>query len=148
MREIKFRLWEKNEDPSFDHMVTDKITISRAIWDHLRNQRTQQSWWQPHFSDPKQTYEIMQYSWLKDKNWVEIYEGDIVNIQDQDYTPETLSVVQFISNWFDLDRTMRWTSHWWHNLRLLRNYITVVWNIYQDPDIVWKLNHPADPKSS
>ena len=60
MREIKFRVWDKEEKK----MLND----SRATWIlHTRNHVP--------YSD---RYVLMQYTGLKDKGGKEIYEGDIV----------------------------------------------------------------------
>ena len=79
---------------------------------------------------------LLQYTGLKDKNWVDIYEGDIVNIEDQDYTDKTLWIIQRAQGGFDIDRTMYWKNRWWHNLYFLSPYLMVVWNIYQNPELL------------
>jgi uncharacterized phage protein (TIGR01671 family) len=63
MRDIKFRLWDKDNkqmdlSPDFDY-------IDGQIWIALVH------------------YELMQYTGLKDKNGREIYEGDILKTLDE-----------------------------------------------------------------
>lgn len=66
MREIKFRAWDKENET----MVYPKGILfdGRVVF----------------FScgalEPFEGYELMQYTGLKDKNGMEVYEGDIINI--------------------------------------------------------------------
>lgn len=59
MREIKFRARHKEYWEMHDWW---SITANTFVFDDIE--------------DPE--YEFMQYTWLKDKNWKEIYEGDVI----------------------------------------------------------------------
>ena len=63
MRDIKFRAWDKR----YGRFVDDYIHIQLN-----------------HSLSPLSTYELMQYTGLKDKNGVEIYEGDICIVRAED----------------------------------------------------------------
>ena len=116
-REIKFRAW----DGERMHKAFD-LTQNPLYW------------WQENYD-----YPLMQYTGLKDKNGVEIYEGDIL----RNATEKLFGCLKFEIRWenrsgrFVLDSSQ---EHGWHGLDATTDdsneYLEVIGNIYENPELL------------
>lgn len=85
MREIKFRVWSKDENKMY-------INVPSQIMEFKGNTFKPHSFWG---NDDIETHAIpMQFTGLLDKNSVEIYEGDIVMIVHNYVDSCSLEVMQ------------------------------------------------------
>ncbi len=118
MREIKYRVWIK---------VSQKI----ASWEMIKEKKNL------HRLIENPEYLLMQYTGLKDKNGVEIYEGDIIEAFDILGEIEIYPVV-FIDGAFmgkRLDDEEFPYFYLFANTSLFRTY-KVIGNIYEKPELL------------
>jgi len=113
-REIKFRAWDV-ESPC---MIT---------WDEIQNQWDIEGYTQSIFKNDH--YICMQFTGLKDKNGIEIFEGDVLKLSNG----ELGEVTYFSNRCFYFISKFRASVLW----ELFNFYnIEVIGNIFDNPDLI------------
>ncbi len=125
-REIKFRAWDWDESKMFsllDFFQWNKYQPILYASDDI-------VWkWNIHF---------MQYTWLKDKNWKEIYEGDIYKAEwmSRENPKEKTKWKYFIvENMVDFLMDFCWWYEW-----TPPSHIEIIWNVFENPELLEATN--------
>lgn len=121
MREIKFRAWDgskmlsQKEIAFFPSIMSTNPTTLDSGLKSLQNDM-----------------ELMQYTGLKDKNGKEIYEGDVLSL-DNDSLEETIVLV-----YFDVDEAAWLVGDGMESLGMAVGESEVIGNIYENPELLEK----------
>lgn len=129
MREIKFRAWHK-----------DTKRMYKTIYININDENIQVvfNWYRTVF--PIEDFELLQYTGLKDKDWKEIYEWDILQRFQKDGIPYSkVYVVPPIQEFIDKlsASSWKWMEEYIKILYDIPNKI-IIWNIYENPDLLNK----------
>lgn len=117
MRKIKFRAWDKIRK----FMIT--------IFDST----TADEWFIPNV---KEDYEVMQFTGIKDKNGVEIYEGDIVIDKIGNPLPMVVKWDDEGFRTFGKYNGENYVGYVGHADRYGNNTCTVIGNIYENKELL------------
>jgi len=124
MREIKFRAWDKNSMMFFDLMWGNSGRGQGWIGMLPLGEELQRGLYDNRIQVDPYDCDIMQYTGLKDKNGTEIYEGDILQRNDN-----SITVVEFENGMFT-------TAYDSLKFELYDNGSVVIGNIYQNPELL------------
>ena len=124
-REIKFRAWDKSENKI--RKVRSINFTNKDLWLEIEDNRIMSA----NFFE----VELMQYTGLKDKNDVEIYEGDIVKDSFNNITGEIIS--DNGCYWLRSNSKDRFENIIFKNLgEYVGEVLEVIGNVYQNKDLL------------
>lgn len=128
MREIKFRVWDKESESMLQDVSTwtdDYTDMLNTTINYIKNEGE---------------CELMQYTGLKDKNGVEIYESDLLDIEEYGKAKVIFIDGAFMAEWLHEDcYSMELSQITWKN-RNKKDLFEVIGNIYENKELLVATN--------
>ena len=112
-REIKFRAWHINTDRMLNPLTDTGLLFQTIL--------------------QAPSYIVMQYIGLKDKNGKEIYEGDIIAVDNEN---DVITVCKYETGCFILED--KCYGHWTRQLHNQPERLKIIGNIYENPELLKK----------
>ena len=126
MREIKFRAWDRMNQ----EMIYDFYIHSTGRWNIFDSDDGGKAGLWEHDVSQYHDLEIMQYTGLLDKTGREIYEGDILEYEDEE-SKKGCSIVKWeMGCWYCWPQRLA--------TLMLNKYWSITGNIYENPELLEK----------
>lgn len=130
MREIKFRVWDKNDKRIFiDPQMIDFYNKKIGYMQYQTEYMPDTSYSIPVGFEEFEYSELMEWTGLYDKNGEGIYEGDIFHIGSEK--------ILYVVEWIDCGLKGRQIKNKsWIGLDYWKDDIEVIGNIYENPELL------------
>lgn len=140
MREIKFRAWNWKKFFCFDFDDFYKLSIENNLESILDTKRLSMN-----TQSPILWMEVMQYTWLKDKIWKEIFEWDIVNYQlpndnfwQYEKQQRKIGQIKYEPEWGWFVCEWEYSKNQHQEYIGCDNDMIILGNIYENPELLLK----------